>query len=88
MTTQTKARLKEWLLTALALFSAIGIGWSLLVDPRYARATDFVAFQQASAMRSQRDSLNALATARELIHFVDSTAKDLKACIRHPEDCR
>lgn len=70
-----------------ALIAAIGWGMpsaSVIVskvDQHWVRADTF-------ALKSQRDSLNRISEQRELRHVLDSTAKDLKTCIRHPEDCR
>lgn len=36
----------------------------------------------------QRDSLLVRDAVRELREHGDSVARDLKGCIRHPEDCR
>lgn len=58
------------------------------VNTHWVLADSFAVFQQGLREARITDSLNALAATKEIKHYLDSANKDLKSCIRHPEDCR
>lgn len=94
------AKKKAWsfTITGAAIVSAMAWGApraAPLVNQHWVLTDTFNVFQQAIARKmaddsSRRisDSLKANAAAREIQYHIDSTAGVLKACIRHPEECK
>jgi hypothetical protein len=57
-------------------------------DARYVLSDSMRVIQAGYALDRRTDSLNKISETKDMRHYLDSTAKDLKVCIRHPEDCR
>lgn len=90
MSPHTKKRAITITITTAAIGSALLVAgaWGMpsaksvasVIDHHWVRADTF-------ALKSQRDSLNAIARAAEQRHYLDSISLVLKVCIRHPGDC-
>lgn len=98
MSPQTKKRAFTFTITTAAIGAALlaAFSWGMpsaravasVINQHWVVADTFKDYRAEARRKADRDSINFLNALKDLRSHSDSVARELKVCIRHPEDCR